>query len=88
MTPKEKKTLTSLRNDESLVFLEADKGKCMVVMEKEDYIQKMEEKLSDTTTGFSPGFFSNVSVRFWNPDWEFLVRFFTQIGDFSVPFIA
>ena len=39
-----------LRNDESIVVLPADKGKCLVVMDKQEYIQKMEDKLKDQTT--------------------------------------
>ena len=32
------------------MILPADKGKCLVVMDKEEYIEKMEEKLRDETT--------------------------------------
>ena len=46
----ERKILSNLKKDESLVFLEADKGKCLVIMDKEEYLAKMEEKLADQTT--------------------------------------
>ena len=32
------------------MVLPADKGKCLVVMDREEYIRKMEEKLKDETT--------------------------------------
>ena len=38
------------KNDEKVMILPADKGKCLVVMDREDYINKMEEKLKDETT--------------------------------------
>ena len=50
ITKKERQILQNLKNDESIVFLQADKGKCIVVMDKAEYIERMEEKLSDETT--------------------------------------
>ena len=49
-TKSETKAKHDLRNDESIVVLPADKGKCLVVMDKQEYIQKMEDKLKDQTT--------------------------------------
>ena len=46
----ERLALENLRKDESIVILPADKGKCLVVMDREEYQNKMEEKLADTTT--------------------------------------
>ena len=42
--------MKKLREDKDIVVLPADKGKCLVVMDTEEYIKKMEEKLSDETT--------------------------------------
>ena len=49
MTKEELKALKELKKDKNIVFLKADKGKCIVVMNKDEYIKKMEEKLSDKT---------------------------------------
>jgi hypothetical protein len=46
----ERLALENLRKDETIVILPADKGKCLVVMDREEYQNKMEEKLADTTT--------------------------------------
>ena len=50
ITEPEMRSLKRLRKDESIVVLPADKGKALLVMDKEEYIRKMEEKLSDETT--------------------------------------
>ena len=50
MTLKERKAIKSLKENESTVIVPADKGKCTVIMDREDYIQKMETKLQDTNT--------------------------------------
>ena len=50
INPNEWKALKSLRDDEEIIVLPADKGKCLVVMDKDEYIRKMETKLSDRTT--------------------------------------
>ena len=44
------KALKSLKDDKNIMILPADKGKCLVVMDREEYINKMEEKLKDETT--------------------------------------
>jgi hypothetical protein len=44
------KALKKLKDDEEIMVLPADKGKCLVVMDRKEYIKKMEEKLSDETT--------------------------------------
>ena len=46
----EKKALTSLKNDPSVIILKADKGNCTVVINTCEYNDKMEELLSDTST--------------------------------------
>ena len=43
----EKKALTSLKNDHSVIILKADKGNCTVVINTCEYNDKMEELLSD-----------------------------------------
>ena len=49
--PKEElKALRELKEDEDVIVVPADKGKCLVVMDKTEYVTKMEEKLQDTTT--------------------------------------
>ena len=50
ITEPEMRSLKRLRKDESIVVLPADKGKALLVMDKEEYVRKMEEKLSDETT--------------------------------------
>ncbi len=50
LTADEWKTLKELRDDENIMVLPADKGKCLVIMDREEYINKMEEKLKDETT--------------------------------------
>ena len=44
------KALEDLRRDKSIVILPADKGKCLVVMDREEYVTEMEKKLADTAT--------------------------------------
>ena len=44
------KALRELKKKEDIVIMPAYKGRCMVVMDKIEYIEKMEEKLSDHTT--------------------------------------
>ena len=50
LNSEEWKAMKTLREDESITVLPADKGKCLVVMDSEEYIRKMEEKLSDEST--------------------------------------
>ena len=50
LTRDEQAALITLKKDESVVIVPADKGKCIVVMNRTEYIEKMETKLSDTTT--------------------------------------
>ena len=50
LNPEEWKALKSLKDDEKVMVLPADKGKCLVVMDREEYLNKMEEKLKDETT--------------------------------------
>ena len=50
LSAEEWKALKSLKEDEEIMILPADKGKCLVVMDRKDYLSKMEEKLKDETT--------------------------------------
>ena len=50
LTYNERIALRDLRSDDSIVLLPADKGKCTVVMNKAEYVEKMEEKLKDENT--------------------------------------
>ena len=50
LTKNERDAIQSLKKNNDIVILPADKGKCTVVMDKEEYIQKMETKLSDIDT--------------------------------------
>ena len=50
LTPEEWRAMKKLREDDDILVLPADKGKCLVVMDTKEYIRKMEEKLSDETT--------------------------------------
>ena len=50
LSKQESKALNDLRKDDSIVILPADKGKCLVIMDNTEYIQKMEDKLKDETT--------------------------------------
>ena len=43
ITREEHKALEELRKDKNRIILTADKGVCMVVMDREDYIRKVEE---------------------------------------------
>ena len=50
ITSQEKKALTSLRNDHSVVILKADKGNCTVILNTTEYESKMNDLLLDPTT--------------------------------------
>ena len=50
LTREEKVALRDLQDDDTIMILQADKGKCLVVMDKQVYIERMEEKLKDETT--------------------------------------
>ncbi|KER31053.1 hypothetical protein T265_02616 [Opisthorchis viverrini] len=50
ISKQERDALTSLRKDETIVILPADKGRIMVIMDKPDYIEKAKQLLNDTTT--------------------------------------
>ena len=40
----------NLKKDSTIVIMAADKGKALVVMDRDEYVQKMEQKFSDTST--------------------------------------
>ena len=42
--------MRDLKKDESITIVPADKGKCLVIMDRCEYINKMEEKLKEVTT--------------------------------------
>ena len=50
LTKDEKQALKRLKNDENIVILPADKGRVTVVMDKEDYHDKMNELVNDKQT--------------------------------------
>ena len=50
LTHQEKQALRSLKADKDIIILPADKGRLTVVMDKQDYISKARQLLSDTTT--------------------------------------
>ncbi len=58
LTPGEDKALKTLAKEEDIVILPADKGKCVVVLNKKDYDSKCKELLKDTKTykplGYNP----------------------------------
>ena len=47
LTRKERKALHSLRNDRSIIIKPADKGSCVVVWDREDYLREAELQLGD-----------------------------------------
>ena len=50
LTMKERKAIKTLKENDDIVIVPADKGKCTVIMDRDDYVQKMETKLQDTST--------------------------------------
>ena len=50
LTESETRALKNLKKDDTIIITPADKGKSLVVMDKDVYVQRMEEKLSDETT--------------------------------------
>lgn len=50
LTRDERQALKRLREDESIVIVPSDKGKQVVVMNKVEYISKVEEHLDDSDT--------------------------------------
>ena len=48
ITPSEQRAIKELREDQSKVVLTAEKGTAMVVMDKQDYMDKAFNPLSDT----------------------------------------
>ena len=47
ISKEERKAIDSLRNDTSIVIKEADKGVCIVVWDREDYLKEAELQLGD-----------------------------------------
>ena len=47
VTKKERKALDSLRNDTSIIIKEADKGSCVVIWDRDDYLKEAEVQLGD-----------------------------------------
>ena len=50
LTKGEMRAINNLKKDSTIVIMAADKGKALVVMDRDEYVQKMEEKFSDTST--------------------------------------
>ena len=49
LTPEESNSLKPLANDHSIVICKFDKGNCVAILNKEDYVKKMLSILGDTT---------------------------------------
>ena len=45
-----RKALKELQNDKDIIIAPADKGRCIVIMDKEEYMKKMKDKLKDEST--------------------------------------
>ena len=50
ITKSEREAIKSLQKQDSIIVLPADKGKCVVVMDKTEYLEKANTMLSDTRT--------------------------------------
>ena len=50
ITMEERKALTSLSNDNNIIILPADKGRCTVLLNQKDYNEKILSLLSDENT--------------------------------------
>ena len=50
VSPSESRALSNLRKDTSILVLPADKGRATVVLNRQDYEQRMEDMLSDRST--------------------------------------
>ena len=50
ISPLERKALKDLKSDKSIRILPADKGRCVVILDKSEYEEKCEELLSDSKT--------------------------------------
>ena len=50
LTVQERKALQSLKEDSSIQILPADKGRCVVILDSEEYDQKCADLLSDSKT--------------------------------------
>eukprot|EP00111_Clytia_hemisphaerica_P006258 TCONS_00018115-protein len=47
ISKEERKAIDSLRNDTSIIIKGADKGSCIVVWDREDYLREAESQLGD-----------------------------------------
>ena len=63
ISKEEHQALQQLKRDNNRMVLTADKGVCLVVMDKEDYIEKSEELLSKSTYKILP---SDPTTRYMN----------------------
>ena len=54
ITREEQRALRELKKDDTRVFLTADKGVCLVVLDREEYIKKAEELLKEKTYKIIP----------------------------------
>ena len=50
ITKDERKAIKDLAKEDSIMVIQADKGNCTVVLDKEEYIEKANEMLADTNT--------------------------------------
>ena len=54
ITREEQRALRKLKKDDTRVILTADKGVCLVVLDKKEYIKKAEELLKEKTYKITP----------------------------------
>ena len=47
LSKEERKAMKDLKKDETIIIVPADKGRCLVIMDRSEYIEKMENKLKD-----------------------------------------
>ena len=50
LSKEERKALTNLKKNKDITIIQADKGKCVVVMDKEQYVRETSKLLEDTKT--------------------------------------
>ena len=62
ITKEEREVIKELRNRKEITIVPADKGRCIVVMDRLEYVKKMEEKLSDKAT------YKEIYTQNSNPD--------------------
>lgn len=75
ISPDGKKCLRDLAKDSSIVIKQADKGGCIVVWDRDDYIKEGERQLSDSL------FYQRVDSDPTMTHWEYIERFLLDLRD-------